>query len=402
MNKDEFFKSEAKVFTKKSIGLATLFGGPIVTGYMISENFIAFGEREKGKQSLINGAIGTALFLSALMAIPEKYMALLPNSVANSIFPALYTFVGVWWMEKVQGQQIIKHFEQGGGTYSRWKAAGIGIIGLIITLAFIFGQFFLVSIFTPEMEGKKIIVNDNKNRVYYESIDSAEAANLIDTLRTLKFFDVNYDLYFKIEGKEKGYRILFPTEKDYWYSPEVLGHYAAFKSFLENRFPEKEFEFCLFQEGFSERETKEIRFEDSLPLWWMKKPEIEENEYQISKRVIAYLSFWEEFFKYGVKMEAQTMSWPVIPNVLNFASNGIALIKPDMITKEWIETFFNEEAAEKAYNLLRQSFTKITWPANAVIYKSHLGALSSMKRNIEIIKNQLQNLEEAAQGAENI
>lgn len=126
---------------------------------MISENFKAFDQREKGKQALLNGAIGTAFFFSALMAIPEKYMDLLPESVANSIFPALYTAVGVWWMEKVQGQQIKNHLEEGGGTYSWRKAAGIGLIGMIITLAFIFGQSFVVSSFSPEMEGKRILVN---------------------------------------------------------------------------------------------------------------------------------------------------------------------------------------------------------------------------------------------------
>ena len=396
MNKENFFKSETKIFTKKSIGVATLFGGPIVTGYMISENFKAFDEREKGKQALINGAIGTALYFSALMAIPEKYMALLPNSVADSIFPVLYTLIGVWWMEKVQGQQIKKHLEDGVGTYSGWKAAGIGFIGMIITLVFIFGQSFLVSSFSPEMEGKKIIVNTNKNRVYYESIDSAEAANVIDNLKALKFFDVNYDFYFKIEGKENGYRIFFPAGKDYWNSPEILGYYAAFKSFLERQLPGKKIEFLLFQEGFSGRETKEVTFKDSIPLWWMKISEVKESEYQIAERVIAYISFWEYFFKFGIDNDAETMEWPVIPNALNFASNGMALIQPDMITKEWKETFYNEEAASKAYNLLGQSFSGIAWPANAMVFKSYVEVLDKMKRNIEIFKSQIQKTEETA------
>lgn len=396
MNKEDFFKMEAKIFTKKSIGVATLFGGPIVTGYMISENFKVFDERDKGKQALLNGVLGTVLFFSALMAIPDKYMALLPNSVANSIFPTLYTLVGVWWMEKVQGQQIKMHLEEGGGTYSGWKAAGIGFIGMIISLAFIFGQAFLVSSFSPEMEGKKILVNENKNRVYYESIDSVEVANVIENLKTLKFFDVNYDFYFKIEGKENGYRMLFPAGKDYWNSPEILGHYAAFKSFIEKQIPEKKIEFLLFQEGFSGRETKEVTFEDSIPLWWMKKPEIVENDFQIAERVIAYISFWEEFFKFGIDKEVEAMEWPVIPNALNFASNGMALIQSDMISQEWKATFYNEEAAAKAYNLLGQSFSGVAWPANAMIFKSYVEVLGGMQKNIEKYKSQIQKTEEAA------
>lgn len=396
MNSDEFFRAESKIYTKKSIGLATFFGGPIVTGYMVSENFKSFGEQEKARAAMINGLFGTAVFFSALLAIPEKYMELIPTSLSNSLFPALYTMIGVWWMEKVQGNNIKQHIEQGGGTYSRWKASGIGLIGMVITLVFIFAQSFAVGMLTPELEGKKIEISENSNRVYYENIDSAAVAAVLDTLRKDKFFDINYDFFFKIEGREDGFRLLFPAIKQYWDSPEIVGHYAAYLSFLTRSFPEKNVEVALFQEGFSGREFREITFEDSISIAWMMPPVEEETDYQVAERVMHYLDFWESFFSYGIQSEAESMAWQAIPNVLNFASNGMALVQPDMVTQEWQATFGNQRSATKAYRILADSFTGVSWPANAMIFKSYVTVLNEMKGNVQHTMKEIQKAEEAA------
>ena len=85
-----------------------------------------------------------------------------------------------------------------------------------------------------------------------------------------------------------------------------------------------------------------------------------------------------------------------IPNVVNFASNGMALIQPKMITKEWKETFFSEEAAAKAYTLLRQSFSGISWPVNAITFKSYIIVLGEMKKNLNIFQDEIQKTEEGA------
>lgn len=382
MDSDEFFKSEGKIYTKKSIGIATFFGGPIVTGYMISKNFVAFGEMGKSKTAFKNGVFGSVLFFTILLAIPEKYMNLLPSSLYSTLFPALYIAFGILWMDKIQGNLIKNHIDQGGGTYSAWQSSKVGLIGMLVTIAVIFSISMFSTFITPEMSGEKVDYIDNKNRVYFENVNRNEVDEIIYELISKNFFAQNYDFYFKIEGTENGYKFLFPATDEYWESPELLGYYTSHKSFLERKFPNKDIKFTLFQESFRGRQYKDISYNDTIPLWWMEQPSQLESEKDIAERLIAYLTFWECFFQYGIDRDLEEMSWPSIPNVIKFASNGIALTGYEKITDEWKNTYFDEKSAKRAYSMLRESFSGVRWEDNALIFKSYVKILSALRQNM--------------------
>ncbi|MFP4165406.1 MAG: hypothetical protein ACLFVE_15645 [Chitinispirillaceae bacterium] len=382
MNSDDLFKNESRVYTRKSLGIAAVLGGPLAAGYLISENFKIFDQKNKARKALITGIFATTVFYTLLVVIPEKYTAFLPNAAAGVLFPSLFTLFGLWWMERVQGKEIRNHMEQGGGLHSGWKAGGIGMVGSVITLAFVFWQAFIIGMLSPEIEGERIDIANNRNRVYYEGLDSSAAASVADTMAALGFFDINYDFFFKLEGIDNGYRFLFPAEKKYWKSPEIIGHYAAFKSFLEQSFPKMKIRIFLYQDGVVGRELKEITFDDPLSLQWMKKPSQKETKAQIAERVLVYLSFWEQFFQYGVDNDVEGLEWPAIPNVFRFASNGIGLVSADEIPPEWEETFYDGKSAAQAYILLGRSFDEVSWSSNAVVFKSHVAALRQMKEYV--------------------
>jgi Na+/alanine symporter len=121
-----------KLYKDKAIYLGTFIGGPLVAGYLIAENFKQLGQLEKVKITWVISILSTIVIFGGLFLIPNA------DKVPNYIIPIIYTGIAQLLVKKFQEESIKAHIAKGGQTFSNWRAAWIGGVGLVILLAIIF------------------------------------------------------------------------------------------------------------------------------------------------------------------------------------------------------------------------------------------------------------------------
>jgi eukaryotic-like serine/threonine-protein kinase len=122
-----------KVFDNTSIWLGSYIGGPFIAGYMIAKNFKAFKDTQRENTTWIITILFLIFFFIVIFSIPED------SKIPNYIIPITYTAVASYLMQLFQGQSLAKHLSAGGQIHSRWRSAGIGLVGFVVTLVMIIG-----------------------------------------------------------------------------------------------------------------------------------------------------------------------------------------------------------------------------------------------------------------------
>ena len=117
-----------KIYNDKAIWVGTFLGGPLVAGYLITENFKAFEESEKVSKTWTYAFIATIIIFGGISFIPDTVR------IPNQIIPIIYTAIVYYMVKHLQGAKINSHINAGGPIYSVWRAAGIGLIGTLITI----------------------------------------------------------------------------------------------------------------------------------------------------------------------------------------------------------------------------------------------------------------------------
>lgn len=126
--------SQQKIYTIKAIRVATFLGGPLVAGYLISENYRAFNEDKKSKMALVYGAVATILLFAAILMIPN------PTKVPTYIIPVAYSWLTYLLVQKFLGEQMQAHYAEGGESYTIWRGVLVAVIGAVLT----FGSLFVL------------------------------------------------------------------------------------------------------------------------------------------------------------------------------------------------------------------------------------------------------------------
>jgi hypothetical protein len=117
------------IYNAKHVRLGTFFGGPLVGGYFIAENYKAFGEYGKANTTWIYSIAATIIRFSSVFLIPE--MAYMPNYIS----PIAYCWIAYYLVEHFQGDQINAHAATGHAFFGWGRVVLIGFIGLAITIA---------------------------------------------------------------------------------------------------------------------------------------------------------------------------------------------------------------------------------------------------------------------------
>ncbi|WP_179337638.1 hypothetical protein [Winogradskyella ludwigii] len=182
MTEQENNTKDFKFYSQKAIGIATFIGGPLAAGYLIRENYLSLGKPDEGNKSLIIGIIATVLLFTGIFMIPESIM----EKVPSQIIPIIYTGIIYLIVNKIHGTILDEHKENGNEFYSGWKAAGVGVVSLIILLIGIFAYVFL----SPEGEEfekynteiAKFTKNETESLVFYDHINTETNDLLIQEL----------------------------------------------------------------------------------------------------------------------------------------------------------------------------------------------------------------------------
>ena len=135
-------EEKIKLYSQGAIAIATFFGGPLAAGVLIRKNSLNLGREKEGLTALIVGIISTIVLFWGIFQIPEPII----DKIPNIIIPTIYTGIIYLIVEKLHGQILNKHKEEKNDFYSNWRAAGIGLMCLVV----LFGGAFACVYYTPE------------------------------------------------------------------------------------------------------------------------------------------------------------------------------------------------------------------------------------------------------------
>ena len=136
--KQDLFKviPSYKLFSAESIRVGAFVGGPLVAAWLMHENEKKTGRT--GKEWFIwLTAIGVMVLAFAVAFI-------LPENMPSFLIALIYSFAASGFANYVQGDILKAHETAGGLFWSRWRAAGIALIGTVIMVGIYFGIFLLL------------------------------------------------------------------------------------------------------------------------------------------------------------------------------------------------------------------------------------------------------------------
>lgn len=123
-----------KIYSKNQIDIATFLGGPLIAGYLLSQNFKIFGDKDASKKTIIISLISTVVFILIPLLLPESITSKIPN-ISIAIIPII---VADSIIRKYQSKKIEEYFKKGYKQASSLGVFGKSIISLLITLIILY------------------------------------------------------------------------------------------------------------------------------------------------------------------------------------------------------------------------------------------------------------------------
>jgi hypothetical protein len=225
-----------KIYKDKVMYGVAFLGGPLAAGYIIAQNFKAFGKMSNYRTTWFITILATLGIFSSII--------LLPNSIKipSYTIPLIYTAVAFGLMRFYQGKQIDDHISKGGQTHNVWRAALVGLLGLAITLA----------VFAPVA----IALMPKGNYVVYyqpframtheisynaEHIDDDEIKYLGEQLTQINYFDSTYVMYLYVDKENDALKISIPFVDPAWDDPEAIKYFQNIHTQLKESYSRKNF-----------------------------------------------------------------------------------------------------------------------------------------------------------------
>jgi 4-amino-4-deoxy-L-arabinose transferase-like glycosyltransferase len=137
------FPPEYKLYTDRSIAIATFLGGPLAGGYLAADNFKQLGQTDKVRKTWALSIAVTLLIVAALILIPDN------PKIPPYILPLLYTALAQVLVQKYQRGALLNHIEEGGQLYSIWRAVWISIVAALAIIALAFLIFYIADRLAP-------------------------------------------------------------------------------------------------------------------------------------------------------------------------------------------------------------------------------------------------------------
>lgn len=171
-----------KLYSLRAIGGATFLGGPLGGGLLIRRNELNLGNAQGASAALFVALGGTALLACGMAFTPDQVMEKIPDSV----IPAIYTALIVYWAKRRQGAEVLRHQSLGGQMYSGWKAFGVAMVSLLISLMAFLGAYAFKPE-SPQMQAYQagwnaIAANEERSNTFAELPDSASIEEHIKLL----------------------------------------------------------------------------------------------------------------------------------------------------------------------------------------------------------------------------
>ena len=168
------------LYSEAAINIATFLGGPIAAGILIRRNFVNLGNEDYGKHTIAIAVVSTVLLFAVLLSLPETKT----TESFGRFLPFLITAIVAGILHRFQGEQIKNHENNGGEFYSKWKAAGIGILSMLGMLVGIFGFVYVDEPdFDAELYDQKVsefYANEEQAMELFQILNNDDVDNAYD------------------------------------------------------------------------------------------------------------------------------------------------------------------------------------------------------------------------------
>lgn len=108
-----------KIYSTRTISIATLIGGPLVAAYLVASNFKKLEEANK--------VVKTWLIAIVVLIGVLTISFFLPDSIPNVVYNLAFYFIAASFVQKYQAAQIAAHKNSGGLTYKTYRAVLIAL-----------------------------------------------------------------------------------------------------------------------------------------------------------------------------------------------------------------------------------------------------------------------------------
>lgn len=233
-----------KVYSEKAISVGTFLGGPLVAGYLISENFRTFDDFKSIKKTWIITALSSIAIFSSIFLIPENL------NIPNIIFPFVYMGIAAYLAKRFQEEKINEHLNTGGEEYNWWRTIGISLIGCVVTLGLLIGLSFLNEAAQGTLsESTKKYGTMNHEIVYQSNINENEADKIAESLTKGTFFDDALTKYIYIKKINNTYEVSISCNESVRTDPASYQPFIDLRNTVQKDFPRNKIVFNLVVEN---------------------------------------------------------------------------------------------------------------------------------------------------------
>jgi hypothetical protein len=232
---------EEKIYKSQAIGVGTFLGGPLVAGYLFSENFKSLGQPEKVKSTWIIAIISTIVIFGGAFLIPEN------SKIPNQLIPIVYSAIALGLFKKFQEKNATEHINSGGLVYSWWRVIGVAVIGLIITTAAIFAFVYAAEPNSQSIYETKSYGSFIKHEVSFEktNISEEEINNIADGFKEAVFFDLSVPKYVHAEKVGNTYVLYISVIDGIENDKITLQYFIGLREYMDEYFTNNSVEFRL-------------------------------------------------------------------------------------------------------------------------------------------------------------
>lgn len=236
-----------KIYSLRSIVIATLFGGPLITGILLSKNYKVFEKKTAARFSLL---LGIALFILFIILFVSFQGAANPKLLKASIL-ILNTALSYVLVDKLQGDEINTFLSNGG------QKKGVGEPILYATLIVLIGAGG-VKLFTPRATsyGYNNSIKITKSiKIYFKgNLNKATCDSIGQVINNSGFIGSYEKVDLFLNDEKKHYKLRFVLQdvgilRDTF----AMASYHSFENYLNDSidFLEKDIKI-----GFTDRSLK--------------------------------------------------------------------------------------------------------------------------------------------------
>jgi len=199
-------KSSAPAYTLHdplTVGIATFLGSPLAGVGIIALNYKRLGEKRKAWLTILIGVMATAVLLTIAMLLPEG-----PWATGLGIGALMAT---VKTARALQGPALEDHTQRGGRIGSRWMAAGMGLLGILVV-----GLGVVVwAVLSPALPGTRVVIGQKDEIFYSGAATETDARSLGKALIDAHFF-VDRGVSVQLVKDDKGTTIGLVVQDGIW------------------------------------------------------------------------------------------------------------------------------------------------------------------------------------------